>query len=630
MITAEDIHYLYKKYLSNQKDENLLEDYFGKSVNKEEWVRRMRERATKLRDLYNDNENLLNTYFYPFVKGEEPLTDEIVTAFAKELQPVFLSNSDYVLITKAAELIEPYAEAHNMMEEHIIALCTLGSMYQSMGIQEDILIAYNYYLKLDKYRNRVSEFSSDKILRTFYQGIIWQGAALGNMEASKLSDVTSIMLKNMDYLCNTEDFVRLIDKTDPENGKFLIRRYSLYALIAKLIRTFDYVGIEDELAKALEAYKSVYHENLLRAEKQYEVPIEYAFTYYKLRWLNKDYPFNVFFGNALKFYDTVYNTPEAAARDNKNNFNDTNNAKLYLYYIPNLLEAYTRVGKIDTNNRVNQEVLTHLVESLIAFIPKIPKGYNDSHMCSLIFDSINQALPIMSETDYDVFDIVYSYVIKRDMDLSIHSHMVAKISSIILESVYRNKPELLVGCLGTESVDEVKERFNEISEYLYKGALIHDLGKISVSFVTKKQTRRLTDEEFGIIKLHPRYGCETAELHEILAKYKPIILGHHKTYSEKGYPDDYTVSDNDNGILVSIIQLSDCLDAATDSLGRTYLRNKTSDDVIKEFSEGKNDRYHPDVVSVVEADEVLKKALYELTNEGRIEVCCEVYDKYME
>ena len=65
--------------------------------------------------------------------------------------------------------------------------------------------------------------------------------------------------------------------------------------------------------------------------------------------------------------------------------------------------------------------------------------------------------------------------------------------------------------------------------------------------------------------------------YELLSKwdstrpYAEAALYHHLWYDEKGgYPREYTYKGNDNAILYQILTCADCLDAATDSVGRAY------------------------------------------------------------
>lgn len=71
--------------------------------------------------------------------------------------------------------------------------------------------------------------------------------------------------------------------------------------------------------------------------------------------------------------------------------------------------------------------------------------------------------------------------------------------------------------------------------------------------------------------------------YELLSKwdstrpYAEAALYHHLWYDEKGgYPREYTYKGNDNAILYQILTCADCLDAATDSVGRAYSSSRKS------------------------------------------------------
>ena len=117
---------------------------------------------------------------------------------------------------------------------------------------------------------------------------------------------------------------------------------------------------------------------------------------------------------------------------------------------------------------------------------------------------------------------------------------------------------------------------------------------------------------------------------ECMRSYLPIILGHHKNWDDsEGYPASYKYLDNPNPILVNVIQMADNLDAATDTICRAYSKTKTSDDVIREFEEGKGTRYNPKLVKMMLKDEKFKEELAELTTDGRNDICFSIFNSYL-
>lgn len=67
-------------------------------------------------------------------------------------------------------------------------------------------------------------------------------------------------------------------------------------------------------------------------------------------------------------------------------------------------------------------------------------------------------------------------------------------------------------------------------------SLLHDIGKISVPVEILNKERKLSEDEFGIVKNHVIYSAEIIENFEELAHLKKIILHHHEKMDGSGYP----------------------------------------------------------------------------------------------
>ena len=78
-------------------------------------------------------------------------------------------------------------------------------------------------------------------------------------------------------------------------------------------------------------------------------------------------------------------------------------------------------------------------------------------------------------------------------------------------------------------------------------------------------------------------------------------------------------------IVIDIITISDCIDAATDTLGRNYAKSKTFYDVLEELNKDKGTRYSADIVELLNSDECLCECLCDLTGKGRISVYNKIY-----
>ncbi|MFR6583211.1 MAG: HD domain-containing phosphohydrolase [Ruminococcus sp.] len=103
-----------------------------------------------------------------------------------------------------------------------------------------------------------------------------------------------------------------------------------------------------------------------------------------------------------------------------------------------------------------------------------------------------------------------------------------------------------------------------------------------------KQSWQLTQREKNDILSHPCEGAKFVEEIPALRKYRDAVLGHHKSWDGKiGYPADFDNTRSNVRFLIEILHISDCLDAATDFVGRSYKNAKKLEQVAEEFSWGK-------------------------------------------
>ncbi len=210
-----------------------------------------------------------------------------------------------------------------------------------------------------------------------------------------------------------------------------------------------------------------------------------------------------------------------------------------------------------------------------------------------------------------------------------HSVHVSKIAEAITSSVVRNRPDILVGVLDLKDEKAVRRARKEIMDFMRHAALYHDLGKNSISPVVTNDYRPLNDAEFGLIKLHPALGLRYLSVAPELAKYHDTTLGHHKWYNGKGgYPADFDNTKSPIRPLIDILTISDCLQAATERLGRNYKKTNSLEALLAEFREDAGRRWNPEIVSLIEADSRLRAELADLVSNGWAEIYWKIYGEY--
>lgn len=98
-------------------------------------------------------------------------------------------------------------------------------------------------------------------------------------------------------------------------------------------------------------------------------------------------------------------------------------------------------------------------------------------------------------------------------------------------------------------------------EHLKTAAELHDIGKIAIPEGIINSARRLTDDEFELIKKHPDFGVEILRPIRFLEPVLPAVRHHHERYNGKGYPEG--LRGEEIPLEARILNLADAFDAMT-------------------------------------------------------------------
>lgn len=211
-----------------------------------------------------------------------------------------------------------------------------------------------------------------------------------------------------------------------------------------------------------------------------------------------------------------------------------------------------------------------------------------------------------------------------------HSTHVARLAEAMMKAIIRHRRELLVGKLGITSKWQVRLHQSQLIHFITRAALCHDIGKNSIVSVVNNDYRQLSDEERRIIRMHPRMGLKYLKISQKLKYYHDTTLGHHKWYNGKGgYPSDFDNTKSPYRFMIDIITLCDCMQAATERVGRNYKQEKSFEKVMGELREGAGTRYNPDLVKMIDDIPELYKELERIAIYGWPDIYYEIYKNYM-
>lgn len=128
---------------------------------------------------------------------------------------------------------------------------------------------------------------------------------------------------------------------------------------------------------------------------------------------------------------------------------------------------------------------------------------------------------------------------------------------------------------------------------IYKGALLHDIGKLGIPIEVLNREQKLTTEEWLLIQEHTILGYQLTRKYFDMLVVPYIILFHHERYNGTGYP--FGVVDQQIPLGAKIVGVVDSFDAMT--FQRPYNRAKSREDALIELEKQKGILYSSDLIS---------------------------------
>lgn len=278
---------------------------------------------------------------------------------------------------------------------------------------------------------------------------------------------------------------------------------------------------------------------------------------------------------------------------------------------------------VDTLRQRNGGMLSERLLELQRQIPyEVMLYYSNARLGDMAIPFVNHLTNFLSDFSEVPGGIRCSELCMRSLaaihpPTYIHSNMVAKFTLCLTRHLLCRHPELFVNFPRCGSVEAVTAANDQILDYAYQAALYHDIGKLTIIDIIAMYGRRLLDTEFLELKKHPDNGAELAARFDSLKDYADVMRGHHLWYDgSRGYPLNFKAAESPYKTIIDIVTVADCMDAATDRVGRSYSKGKTIEEFTKEIEEGAGTHYAPFMAELLAEPAVAEDIRY-LLDEGR-------------
>lgn len=149
-----------------------------------------------------------------------------------------------------------------------------------------------------------------------------------------------------------------------------------------------------------------------------------------------------------------------------------------------------------------------------------------------------------------------------------------------------------VATLGTMLCERLGVGEN-LSETVWSGGYLHDLGKISVPLAVLSKSGRLDDSERRSIERHAETGAEILAAIPGLRHLSPACRYHHERWDGSGYPEG--LSGDRIPLVARILGVCDAYDAMTST--RSYRPARTHAEAVREIADETGGQFGPYVAS---------------------------------
>lgn len=597
-----DVSEILKQYKANMDCQRELNEKLLTDMEKVEWIKCLQNRAEQMQKMYVENGQLIQKLEQLL---QNPLTEESAEILYQEVYEMYWDGYDdcqillpmiYQLITyyektaQIAKLMFLYGAAY--YEENEIQNRRNGSGKLSMEYNMKIISYQPDYWKLPldarariwtAYYNLIVVSLGNRVLdvETSYQYLKQAQAFWNNPQVQALDGKEEQIISIVDRISYEWMAAEEYIEDTSEEIKAAFCKLACQAFEKEIKEKGSLCDVNSEV------YAAYLHAQVLLGEKAWDSIVDEYFEYYN---------------------EKVKLCPEPEKMTDEDFY--------FVINTPTTLERWLKYQVSEEKRKKIIGVLKKLTqETWYQKLGKLSSPFVNEIMCQWCFIMMKY-MDTQDEKEAWLFQLL----VRRQLPTYLHSVMVMHLAEALCREVERSRPELF------DCLTNIKK--SEVMNYVHSCALLHDIGKTKIADIVNTQGRKLWDNEFYGIRQHPVYGAEMIDTDRDLAKYHDVVIGHHKFYDGTGgYPEDFDNTLSPYRIIIELITICDCIDAATDHLGRNYKAAKTLDAVLNELIAGKGHQYNPDLVEVIENSESLKKEIWYIVSEGRLDI---MYRAYLE
>lgn len=612
-----------KQVLENRRQADLLKEEIFKINRYEEWIAQFYLLADTQYHGFCENKRILESVFKDFENGDAP---EHMYEELSDCLRLLLSGDtvDPGLAQEALNILIPHYEMKHNIEKLIYLYECAGFTYLELSRTGDAdfgEISVQYYEK-------IISFKEDEKIVSQMKNVLRIVLAYYNLLAPSVS-VSNISFKAAyehwkEFRVFVErSYIRELIKNHEDLKSYVKMTMDVFPKSAFLLFHESKCDEPDIYPTLIEIAKHYYFDGGISNE-EIEDPLSDDFYTYHCLCVETEVesPEKAFWAMEKFYSENAFDNDELSlVKATKNSIGIMINPLIRIMFVLNKTglphhEKYRLVKKY------SQEIL-----KVVAQLNKMNQSYTINTAVNDVVT--NEVLFQYIESPQERADFLLRLTTLRQLSTMIHSNMVAELVETILSAIYKWKPELLLHTANMNSVQEIMENKSRFMQFAKNAAMMHDIGKNAMIDIINTNYRPLTDAEAMIIKNHPKRGCDYLKVNPDFEKFHDIVLGHHKFYNGTGgYDNSFDNTKSKYRFLIDLVTICDCMDAATDYLGRNFRSSKTVDTLFGELKDKAGTLYNPDIIQFIGEHPDLYQDLKRTLGPGRTEIYYKIYQKF--
>lgn len=205
-----------------------------------------------------------------------------------------------------------------------------------------------------------------------------------------------------------------------------------------------------------------------------------------------------------------------------------------------------------------KEIITHMYYKMTGYV----KSMSDNQMDESLLKNLLGCLITFIEYPDSLKqkDFLLKLVVCRNPDAYVLFRMTAHIAKMITKKALLEQPEILLGVLHYQTIEDLKAHDKELCQFAYESGMLHDIGILTLNNMVNQIGRSWLEEEQNMYQYHVYTGTNILSRCDSTRLYADTALGHHRFYNEKGgYPAEYERKNNPNQAVTDIVSAASFL-----------------------------------------------------------------------